>query len=173
MRPLGVLGLIAAVTWLAGDAVLVGVAMTSFEVLRELLGEAEGRRAAGRVFGAILAWWSILAWGPFALVATALCVRAGAGWERGRRVAPIAAGLLTLILGGLHGYGHHLVGAVAATRDALPATTEPSEDATFQALHRRSERVFALEALAILAAVLILIPMTASGGTRRSVDAPA
>jgi hypothetical protein len=156
MRLLAVLGLAAASAWASVNAVLAGVAMTIFAQLRLQLGDDAGRGVAGRVFGAILEWWMVVVWVLAGVLAVTLVATLAVAWERGRRLGPALGALLLLALLGLHGYGHHLVGAVREAREALPAETDVREDALFQTLHQRSERIFGLETLLALTAAMVM-----------------
>jgi len=156
MRGLGIVGGIAATAWVSANVVLVGVAVSLFTSLRRDLGEEAGNALAGRVFGDLLAWWAIAMWIPFGVLALAVVWRCGIAWSGGRRVAPALALLGVLLLAGTHAYGQHLITAVAERRDALPPGTTPSEDPTFQALHRRSERTVGFETLLVLLAGCLL-----------------
>lgn len=162
MRAIAIIGGLAASAWLTGNVVLAAVAMTMFGSLTDSIGEASGRSAAGQAFGDILAWWAPAVWPLFALLAVAVVARAGQSLGTGRRAAPLAAIVLTLGLAGTHLYTHHLVGAVAAARDALPADSVASEDPDFQKLHKTSERMMGLETVLVLV-VGCLLPMLAVG----------
>lgn len=175
-RLLRACALIAAAAWTAGNVVLVGVALTAFVELGMHLGDEAGRRAAGRVFAAILAWWTTWAWIPIGVAAAGLASGAIGLWWRRARLRAVCLVLIALAALGTHALAAHQVAAVNAARTAAAAEgTDLAEDAAFQALHRRAERVFAAEtllgALATLNLLLTVVATPQPAKVREGTDA--
>ncbi|MDA3963814.1 MAG: hypothetical protein PF961_23745 [Planctomycetota bacterium] len=154
-RLLRMLALLAACSWTAVNAVLVGVAMTAFGVLKAQLDDLAGRKVAGQVFGQILDWWTNIAWILAIAAAVGLALTAAMYWYRAARVRPVLLIVLLAAMLGCHAVASLQVSEVAEARAALE-DRDPRDDPAFSKLHKASERVFALETILALVATLAL-----------------